>query len=111
MHSLTSVLDGGEWSASRSSNFTSGIHWMGPRADLNQVWNRKILAAAGNRTPAVQNEAYLGSFRYGSSLVTSSRTSKCRLLLVQAKHRHRRETQTRVPIDYILSSTNVEHST
>jgi hypothetical protein len=60
--------------------------WMGPRAGLNLVWNRKILVAAGNRTPAVQNVANLGSFRYDSSLVTSSRTSKCKLLLVQAKH-------------------------
>jgi hypothetical protein len=48
---LTSVLDGGEWSASRSGRFipgegASGTHWMGgwvgPRAGLDRVKKSKI---------------------------------------------------------------------
>jgi len=44
MHSLTSALDGGEWSDSRPGRFTRrekapGIHWIGgwvgPRADVD----------------------------------------------------------------------------
>jgi hypothetical protein len=51
MHSLTSALDGGEWSASRPGRFTPrerapGIHWigdwMGPRAVLDSVVKKKI---------------------------------------------------------------------
>jgi hypothetical protein len=50
-HSLTSALDAGEWSASRSGRFTpretaSGTHWIGgwvgPRAVLDAVVKRKI---------------------------------------------------------------------
>jgi len=50
-HSFTSVLDGGEWSASCPSRFTpreraSGIHWvggwMGPRDVLDTVVKIKI---------------------------------------------------------------------
>jgi hypothetical protein len=50
-HSLTSALDGGEWSASRPGRFTTrerdpGTHWIGgwvgPRAGLNAVVKRKI---------------------------------------------------------------------
>jgi hypothetical protein len=50
-HSLTSALDGGEWSASRRGRFTSrerapGTHWIGgwvgPRAVLDAVVKRKI---------------------------------------------------------------------
>jgi hypothetical protein len=50
-HSLTSVLDGGEWSASRPGRFTSrerapGTHWIGgcvgPRAVLDAVVKRKF---------------------------------------------------------------------
>jgi len=46
-HSLTSALDGGEWSASRSGRFTSrertpGTYWlgglMGPRARLDAAY-------------------------------------------------------------------------
>jgi hypothetical protein len=46
MHSLTSTLDGGEWSASHHSCFTPserapGTHWIGgwvgPRAVLDEV--------------------------------------------------------------------------
>jgi hypothetical protein len=51
MHSLTSALDGGEWSASRPGRFTArerapGTHWIGgwvgPRAVLDAVMKRKI---------------------------------------------------------------------
>jgi hypothetical protein len=47
-HSLTSVLDGGEWSASRPGRFTPrvrapGTHWIGgwvdPKAVLDAVVN------------------------------------------------------------------------
>jgi hypothetical protein len=50
-HSLTSALDGDEWSASRPGHFTPreiapGTHWIGgcvgPRAVLDAVVKRKI---------------------------------------------------------------------
>jgi hypothetical protein len=59
MHSLTSALDGGEWSASRPGRFTPkegvpGTHWIGswvgPRVVLKAVVRRKIPSPAGNRT-------------------------------------------------------------
>jgi hypothetical protein len=63
---LTSALDGGEWSASRSGRFTPreiapGIHWIGgwvgPRAILEDVVKRKIPSPrreSKTRTPIVQ---------------------------------------------------------
>jgi hypothetical protein len=51
MHSLTSALDGGEWSASHPSSFTSrertsSTHWTGgwagPRNGLDTASKRKI---------------------------------------------------------------------
>jgi hypothetical protein len=51
MNSLTSALDGGEWSASRPGRFTPreiapGTHWIGgwvgPRAVQDAVVKRKI---------------------------------------------------------------------
>jgi hypothetical protein len=57
--SLTSALDGGEWSASRPGCFTPkgrapGTHWIGgwvgPRAILDAVVKRKIPSPSGNRT-------------------------------------------------------------
>jgi hypothetical protein len=60
------ILDLGtrwRWSASRPGRFTSGesAHstnwiggWVGPRAGLDNVEKRKLLAPAGNRTPVVQ---------------------------------------------------------
>jgi hypothetical protein len=61
-HSLTSALDGGEWSASRPGRFTPRQRaprthwiggWVGPRAVLDAV----LPAPAGNRTPIVQTVA------------------------------------------------------
>jgi hypothetical protein len=65
-HSLTSALDGGEWSASRPGRFTPserdpGTHWIGgwvgPRAVLDAVVKRKISSPrreSNPRTPIVQ---------------------------------------------------------
>jgi hypothetical protein len=65
-YSLTSALDGGEWSASRPSRFTPrerslGTHWIGgwvePRAILDAVVKRKIPSPrreSNPRTPIVQ---------------------------------------------------------
>jgi hypothetical protein len=64
IHSLTLALDGGEWSASRPGRFNhreiaSGIHWIGgwvgPRAVLDAVVNRKIPSSrreSNSRTPS-----------------------------------------------------------
>jgi hypothetical protein len=66
MHSLTSALDGGEWSASRPDRFTSrkrapGTHWIGgwvgSRAVLDAVVKEKIPSPrreSNPRTPIVQ---------------------------------------------------------
>jgi hypothetical protein len=57
-HSLTSALDGGEWSASRAGRFTPwqrvpGTHWIGgwvgPRAAWTRCWGEKFPVPAGNR--------------------------------------------------------------
>jgi hypothetical protein len=65
-HSLTSTLDGGEWSVSRPGPFTPrerapGTHWIGgwagPRAVLDTVVKRKIPSPcweSNPRTPIVQ---------------------------------------------------------
>jgi hypothetical protein len=59
-HSLTSALDGGEWSASRPGRFTpreraSGTHWIrgwvGPRAVLEAVVKRKIPSSRRESNP------------------------------------------------------------
>jgi hypothetical protein len=46
MHSLTSALDGDEWSASRPGRFAPSTHWIGgwvdTRAGLYTVLKRKI---------------------------------------------------------------------
>jgi hypothetical protein len=64
--SVTSALDGGEWSASRPGLFTPrerapGIHriggWVGPRAVMDAVVKRKIPSPrreSNHRTPIVQ---------------------------------------------------------
>jgi hypothetical protein len=65
---LTLVLDGGNWSASSPGRFTpgeraAGTHrkggWVGPRARLDAVANRKdpFSAPAGNRTPDAKSIA------------------------------------------------------
>jgi hypothetical protein len=66
IHSLTSALDGGEWSNSRTGRFTlreraPGTHWIGgsvgPRAVLDAVVKRKIPSPrreSNPRTPIVQ---------------------------------------------------------
>jgi hypothetical protein len=50
---LTSVLNGGEQSASRSSSFTAGTHWIGglvgPRADPDVV-EKKFIDPTENQT-------------------------------------------------------------
>jgi hypothetical protein len=68
-HSLTSALDGGEWSASRPFPFTPrerapGTHWIGgwvgPRAGLDAVMKGKIPSPrreSNPRTPIVQPAA------------------------------------------------------
>jgi hypothetical protein len=65
-HSLTSALDGGEWSASRTGRFipretVPDTHWIGgwvsPRAVLDAVERRKIPSPrreSNPRTPIVQ---------------------------------------------------------
>jgi hypothetical protein len=65
-HSLTSALDGGEWSASRPGHFipmesATRTHliggWVGPRAVLDTVMKRKIPSPrreSNPRTPIVQ---------------------------------------------------------
>jgi hypothetical protein len=61
---LTSVLDGGEWSASRPGRFTPrerapGLHWIGglvgPRAGLETVSKREIPNPSGNRTQIIRS--------------------------------------------------------
>jgi hypothetical protein len=66
MHSLTSALDGGEWSAPRPGRFTPrerapGSYWIGGwvglRAVLNAAVKRKIPSPrreSNSRTPIVQ---------------------------------------------------------
>jgi hypothetical protein len=70
MEDLTSALDGGEWSASRTGRFAPrirapGTHWIGgwvgPRAVLDTVVNRKILSSrpeSNPKTPIVQPVAH-----------------------------------------------------
>jgi hypothetical protein len=70
-HFLASLLDGGEWSASRPSRFTTrerapGTHWIGdwmsPRVVLDAVVRRKIPSPrreSNPRTPRpVRNQSY-----------------------------------------------------
>jgi len=60
MNSLTSALDGSEWSASRPGRFTRresgpGTHWIGgcvgPRPGLEAVVKRKIASPYGDSNP------------------------------------------------------------
>jgi hypothetical protein len=66
VHSLTSALDGGEWSDSRPGRFTSKERtpvthwiggWVGPRTVLDAVVKRKIPSSrreSNPRTPISQ---------------------------------------------------------
>jgi hypothetical protein len=77
-HSLTSALDGGEWSTSRPGRFTPRERapgtrwiggWVGPRAVLEAVVKRKIPSPRREskpRTPIVQpvTQRYHGSNMY-----------------------------------------------
>jgi hypothetical protein len=62
MHSFTSTLEGGEWSASRPDHFTPrerapGVHWIGgwvgPRAFLDAVVKRKIPSPRRKSNPRI----------------------------------------------------------
>jgi hypothetical protein len=59
-----SVLDGGEWSGSRSGRFILGERasctqwvggWIALSSDLDVVVKRKVPATGVNRTPAIQS--------------------------------------------------------
>jgi hypothetical protein len=77
IHSLTSALDGNEWSASRPCRFiprekAPGTHWIGgwlsPRVGLNAVVKRKIPSPrweSNPRTPIVQPVAQRYTDRSG----------------------------------------------
>jgi hypothetical protein len=51
IHILSSALNGGEWPATRPYSFTPGTHsiggWVGPRAGLDEVQERKFLTLPG----------------------------------------------------------------
>jgi hypothetical protein len=78
-HSLTSALDGGEWSASRPGRFTSRerdpcTHWIGDwiglKTVLDSVVKRKIPSTRrelNSKTPIVQSIAQ----RYTDSIITA----------------------------------------
>jgi hypothetical protein len=78
-HSLTSALDGGEWSDSRPGRFiprerSSGTHWIGdwvsPRAVLDAVVKRNIpnpRRESNPRTPTIQPVAQ----RYTDWVITA----------------------------------------
>jgi hypothetical protein len=88
-HSLTSALDGREWSASRPGRFTPrerapGTHWIGgwvgPRAVLNAVVKRKIPSPRREskpRTPIDQPVAQ----RYTDWAITALQKGKWELYL------------------------------
>jgi hypothetical protein len=70
---LTSAIDGGEWSASRSCRFNPGemvpvTHciggWVGPRTGMDSLEKRK-LDPSGNRTPIT----YPVARRYTDSVI------------------------------------------
>jgi hypothetical protein len=87
---LTSALAGGEWSASRPCRFTPGerapgIHWIGgwvgPRAGLDDVKNRKFLTLPGlelrpfghpSRSQSLYRLHYRGSSLLGTAVTKLS---------------------------------------
>jgi hypothetical protein len=90
-HSLTSALDGGEWSASRLGRFTPrerapDAHWiggwLGPTALLDAVMKRKIPAPcreSNPRTPIVQPVAQ----RYTDWAITALKRINYKVQLTQ----------------------------
>jgi hypothetical protein len=84
MHSLTSTLDGGDWSAPRLDRFTPrerapSTHWIGgwvsPKAVLDTVVKRKIPSPSREsnpRTPIVQSLAQ----RYTDWAITALKFNK-----------------------------------
>jgi len=80
MHSLTSALDGGEWSVTCPGSFTPrerapGTHWIGgwvvPRAGLDAMVKRKIPSSCRDLNPHSSSPqpsailvSYPGSGRY-----------------------------------------------
>jgi hypothetical protein len=84
-HSLTSALDGGEWSASHPGRFTArerapGSHWIGgwvgPRAVLDAVVKRKIPSSCREsnlRIPILQPVAQ----RYTDWAITAHKQTGC----------------------------------
>jgi hypothetical protein len=79
-HSLTSALDGGEWSASRPGRFTPretapGTHWIGgwvgPRTVLDTEMKRKIPSLCRESNPSTQVVQPVAQ-RYTDSAVTQS---------------------------------------
>jgi hypothetical protein len=67
-HSLTSTLDGGEWSASRLGHFTPRERppdnrriggWLGPRAVLEAVVKRKIPSPRRELNPRTPKMGYI----------------------------------------------------
>jgi hypothetical protein len=83
-HSLTSVLDGGEWSASRPCRFTPGERapdthwiggWMGPRASLDAVVKRKIPSPC--RASSCDNTGRLQTTARGPKAVRDKFSLRC----------------------------------
>jgi len=90
MHSLTSALYGGEWSASRPGRFTPRERapftcwiggWVGPRAGLDAVARKKFPAPARNRIlkfpvnilnkqSRIADKGFYSSLSVGSGLTT-----------------------------------------
>jgi hypothetical protein len=71
IHSLTSALDGSEWSASRPGHFTAkeiapGTHWIGgwvgPGAVLDAVVKRKIPSPRRESNPRTPNVHPIAQF-------------------------------------------------
>jgi hypothetical protein len=94
---LTSALDGCEWSASRPGRFTPremapGTQWiggwMGPRAGLDTVKKRKILAPAGNRTnpPFFYSFSKLKTGYFQALTITATRVVTLKTLLLTSFH-------------------------
>jgi hypothetical protein len=96
-HSLTSEIDGDEWSASRIGRFTPrerapGTHWIGgwvgPRAVLDAVVKRKTLSPCRDSNPRSSHSRiwYISrrctmsvTIPYGSILTVQRKSDTCNL--------------------------------